>query len=62
MTSFHATKMLNTAEGGGVFTLDKEIDEKLAVSVSSVSRTMLTLLMMVNGKMTEAHAVLVLLT
>jgi aminotransferase len=29
VTSFHATKMLNTTEGGGVFTLNKELDEKL---------------------------------
>lgn len=29
VTSFHATKMLNTTEGGGCFTLDKELDEKL---------------------------------
>ena len=29
VTSFHATKMLNTAEGGGCFTLNQELDEKL---------------------------------
>ena len=29
VTSFHATKMLNTAEGGGCFTMDGELDEKL---------------------------------
>lgn len=29
VTSFHATKMLNTTEGGACFTLDKELDEKL---------------------------------
>lgn len=29
VTSFHATKMLNTAEGGGCFTLNKELDEKM---------------------------------
>lgn len=28
-TSFHATKMLNTTEGGACFTTDKELDEKL---------------------------------
>lgn len=28
-TSFHATKMLNTAEGGGIFTLNEEVDAKL---------------------------------
>ena len=43
VTSFHATKMLNTAEGGGVFTLDNCVG-----SVSSVSRTMQTLLKMVS--------------
>ena len=45
VTSFHATKMLNTAEGGGVFTLDKVIDEKLRRVEDGF-----------NGKMTEAHA------
>ncbi|MDO5316111.1 MAG: DegT/DnrJ/EryC1/StrS family aminotransferase [bacterium] len=29
VTSFHATKMLNTAEGGGCFTQDHELDEKM---------------------------------
>ena len=29
VTSFHATKMLNTAEGGGCFTQNKELDEKM---------------------------------
>ena len=29
VTSFHATKMLNTAEGGGCFTQDRELDEKM---------------------------------
>lgn len=29
VTSFHATKMLNTAEGGGCFTMDGELDEKM---------------------------------
>ena len=29
VTSFHATKMLNTAEGGGCFTQDDELDEKM---------------------------------
>ena len=29
VTSFHATKMLNTAEGGGCFTLNKELDDKM---------------------------------
>lgn len=29
VTSFHATKMLNTAEGGGCFTQNLELDEKM---------------------------------
>lgn len=29
ITSFHATKILNTAEGGACFTTNKELDEKL---------------------------------
>lgn len=29
VTSFHATKMLNTAEGGGCFTMDSALDEKM---------------------------------
>ncbi len=29
VTSFHATKMLNTAEGGGCFTKDPELDAKM---------------------------------
>lgn len=29
VTSFHATKMLNTAEGGGCFTLNPTLDEKM---------------------------------
>ena len=29
VTSFHATKMLNTAEGGGCFTQNMELDEKM---------------------------------
>lgn len=29
VTSFHATKMLNTAEGGGCFTQNPELDEKM---------------------------------
>ena len=28
-TSFHATKLLNTSEGGGIFTKDPDIDERL---------------------------------
>lgn len=29
VTSFHATKMLNTAEGGGCFTKDRRLEEKM---------------------------------
>ena len=57
VTSFHATKMLNTAEGGGVFTLDKEIDEKLRrIRFFGFENHADIVEDGFNGKMTEAHA------
>ena len=57
VTSFHATKMLNTAEGGGVFTLDKKIDEKLRrIRFFGFENHADIVEDGFNGKMTEAHA------
>ncbi len=57
VTSFHATKMLNTAEGGGVFTLNKEIDEKLRrIRFFGFENHSDIVEDGFNGKMTEAHA------
>lgn len=57
VTSFHATKMLNTAEGGGVFTLDKEIDEKLRrIRFFGFENHSDIVEDGFNGKMTEVHA------
>ena len=58
-TSFHATKMLNTAEGGGVFTMDKEIDEKLRrIRFFGFENHADIVEDGFNGKMTEVHAAL----
>ena len=57
VTSFHATKMLNTAEGGGVFTLNKEIDEKLRrIRFFGFENHAEIVEDGFNGKMTEVHA------
>ena len=57
VTSFHATKMLNTAEGGGVFTMDKEIDEKLRrIRFFGFENHSEIVEDGFNGKMTEVHA------
>lgn len=57
VTSFHATKMLNTAEGGGVFALNKEIDEKLRrIRFFGFENHAEIVEDGFNGKMTEAHA------
>lgn len=56
-TSFHATKMLNTAEGGGVFTLDEELDEKLRrIRFFGFENHADIIEDGFNGKMTEVHA------
>ena len=56
-TSFHATKMLNTAEGGGVFTLNEEIDERLRrIRFFGFENHADIVEDGFNGKMTEVHA------
>lgn len=56
-TSFHATKLLNTAEGGGVMTRDKEIDEKLRrIRFFGFENHVDVVEDGFNGKMTEVHA------
>ena len=57
VTSFHATKMLNTAEGGGVFTSNDEIDEKLRhIRFFGFENHADIVEEGFNGKMTEVHA------
>ena len=57
VTSFHATKMLNTAEGGGCFTLDKALDEKLRrIRFFGFENHTDIVEDGTNGKMTEVHA------
>ena len=56
-TSFHATKMLNTAEGGGIFTLDNDIDAKLRrIRFFGFENHADIVEDGFNGKMTEVHA------
>lgn len=56
-TSFHATKMLNTAEGGGVFTLNDELDAKLRrIRFFGFENHADIIEDGFNGKMTEVHA------
>ena len=56
-TSFHATKMLNTAEGGGVFTLNDELDAKLRrIRFFGFENHADIVEDGFNGKMTEVHA------
>ena len=57
VTSFHATKMLNTTEGGGCFTQDKELDEKLRrIRFFGFENHTDIVEDGTNGKMTEVHA------
>ena len=57
VTSFHATKMLNTAEGGGVFTLNEELDNKLRrIRFFGFENHADIVEDGTNGKMTEVHA------
>ena len=57
VTSFHATKMLNTAEGGGIFTSNPEIDEKLRrIRFFGFENHTDIVEDGFNGKMTEVHA------
>lgn len=57
--SLHATKLLNTAEGGGCITTDSEIDEKLRrIRFFGHDDRKEVVLDGFNGKMTEIHAAL----
>ena len=57
VTSFHATKMLNTTEGGGCFTLNKELDEKLRrIRFFGFENHTEIVEDGTNAKMTEVHA------
>lgn len=57
VTSFHATKMLNTTEGGGCFTQNKELDEKLRrIRFFGFENHADIVEDGTNGKMTEVHA------
>ncbi len=57
VTSFHATKMLNTTEGGGCFTLDEELDQKLRrIRFFGFENHADIVEDGTNGKMTEVHA------
>ena len=56
-TSFHATKMLNTAEGGGCITDDDELDARLrAIRFFGYDAGKQIVCNGFNGKMTEVHA------
>lgn len=56
-TSFHATKMLNTTEGGACFTTDKELDEKLRrIRFFGFENHADIVEDGTNAKMTEVHA------
>lgn len=56
-TSFHATKMLNTAEGGGCITDNDEWDAKLrAIRFFGYNEKKDVVCNGFNGKMTEVHA------
>lgn len=57
VTSFHATKMLNTTEGGACFTLDRELDEKLRrIRFFGFENHAEIVEDGTNAKMTEVHA------
>lgn len=57
VTSFHATKMLNTTEGGGCFAQDKDLDEKLRrIRFFGFENHADIVEDGTNGKMTEVHA------
>ncbi|MDR0724602.1 MAG: DegT/DnrJ/EryC1/StrS family aminotransferase, partial [Prevotellaceae bacterium] len=56
-TSFHATKMLNTAEGGGCVTVDDKLHEKLKrIRFFGFNDSKDVVDDGFNGKMTEVHA------
>lgn len=56
-TSFHATKLLNTSEGGGIFTSDPAIDERLReLRFFGYDKTKDVARIGTNAKMTEVNA------
>ena len=56
-TSFHATKLLNTSEGGGIFTKDPDIDERLReLRFFGYNSTKDVVRIGTNAKMTEVNA------
>jgi len=58
-TSFHATKMLNTAEGGGCVARDEEVDRRLRmIRFFGYNEAKEPEIDGTNGKMTEVHAAL----
>lgn len=58
-TSFHATKLLNTAEGGGCITKNKELYEKLKrIRFFGHNDAKVVIEDGFNGKLTEVHAAL----
>jgi len=58
-TSFHATKMLNTAEGGACIALDPSLHEKLkSIRFFGFNDRKEVVTLGFNGKMTEVHAAL----
>ncbi len=58
-TSFHATKLLNTAEGGAVITNEIELHEKLKrIRFFGHNENKMVVEEGFNGKMTEVHAAL----
>lgn len=57
VTSFHATKMLNTTEGGGCFTMNPNLDEKLRrIRFFGFEKHTDIVEDGTNAKMTEVHA------
>lgn len=56
-TSFHATKLLNTSEGGGIFSADAELDKRLReLRFFGYNQTKDVARIGTNAKMTEVNA------
>jgi dTDP-4-amino-4,6-dideoxygalactose transaminase len=63
MLSFHATKLFHTAEGGALFVRDPVVKDRVDLLKNFGIKDELTVLMPgINGKMSELHAALGLLT
>jgi dTDP-4-amino-4,6-dideoxygalactose transaminase len=63
MLSFHATKLFHSAEGGALFVRDPVVKDRVELLKNFGIRDELTVLMPgINGKMSELHAALGLLT